>query len=114
MTSNATDYNGQTSESNSAGALRWTFFPILILAALSLFGAVGDGEMYLAWFIAFAYGTIALVVSIGLFLISLIDKYDGRGIKARVSGRILLGVLLSLVVLTVSCGINISTVELNF
>lgn len=95
MPTRTNNRNTETSESTGPSAFEWTFLPILILAALSLIGAVGDGLMYYAWYLAAGWGAIRLIIAV-------------------VGSRIFAGMLLSIVVLAVSCGINLLTVEIYY
>ena len=96
-------------------AFKWTLFPILATSLLSLFGVFGDGVgyfgedglgVYAAWFGALIYGFLALMVGVIALLASV---FDSSGKTAQVAGGILGGVAVGVVVLAVTCFINIGT-----
>jgi hypothetical protein len=118
MTEIATNYRTQTSGPGlPSKAFKRTFFPILILSVLSFLGAVTEGFLFIAWYGAALYWAIALVIAVSTFIISLAKFNPRRYLRIR-SGRMLVGVILGIPVLWVSCGINIgivmSTSEITF
>lgn len=95
-------------------AFVWTFVPIVILALLSLMGAVSNQVMYNAWFLAAGWGVIALIIAVRFLVIAFVGRHNNPGPASGIGLRMLAGVLLSIVVLAVSCGMNLSTVEITW
>ena len=87
-------------------AFKWTFYPILGVALLSLLGVIGEG-IYFAWFGALAYGALALMVGAIALLGSVFDRDGNTG---QVAAGILGGVAVGVVVLAVTCFINLGSI----
>lgn len=91
-------------------AFKFTFFPIVGISVLSLFGASING-LYFAWFVAVGYGALAVFIGVFIALISFFNI--GESAKQAAAGMVG-GAAVGVIVLTVTCFINIATYDTNF